>query len=73
MRKAIIVCAVLLCVSLFATIMSAAVCGGEIIKWGIECGIEHYEEYVQEKETNNIEEIIETTNTPETTSEEAVA
>ena len=56
MRKAIIVCAVLLCVSLFATIMSAAVCGGEIIKWGIERGIEHYEEYVQENETNNIDE-----------------
>ena len=45
MRKAIIVCVVLLGISLFATIVSAVVCGGELLKWGIECGIEHYEEY----------------------------
>lgn len=72
MRKAIIVCVVLLGISLFATIVSAVVCGGELLKWGIECGIEHYEEYIQEKETNDIEEIIETT-IPETTSESTAA
>ena len=73
MRKAIIVCAVPFGISLFATIVSFVVCGGELIKWGVEYGIEQYEEYKQEEELNNIDTMIETTIESGTISEDAAA
>lgn len=57
MKKAIITFVILFVISLFTTIVSFAVCGGELIKTGIEYGIEQYEEYKAE----NADEISETT------------
>lgn len=59
MKKAIITFAIIFLVSLFTAIVSFAVCGGELIKTGVEYGIEQYREYKAEKETeNNVMEII---------------
>ena len=60
MKKAIITFVILFCSSLFTTIVSFAVCGGELIKTGIEYGVEQYREYKAEQlETNNINDMIE--------------
>lgn len=61
MKKALITFVILLCISLFTTIVSFAVCGGELIKTGIEYGVEQYREYRAEANMNNIEEIVKTT------------
>lgn len=61
MKKAIITFVILFCISLFTTIVSFAVCGGELIKTGIEYGIEQYREYEAEENFNNINEVIKTT------------
>lgn len=53
MKKAIITFAILFLVSLFTAIVSFAVCGGELIKTGVEYGIEQYREYKAEKEIEN--------------------
>ena len=53
MKKAIITFAILFVISLFTAIVSFAVCGGELIKTGIEYGIESYKEYKAEKEIEN--------------------
>lgn len=53
MKKAIITFAILFLVSLFTAIVSFAVCGGELIKTGVEYGIEQYREYKAEKEFEN--------------------
>lgn len=60
MKKALITFVILFCISLFTTIVSFAVCGGELIKTGIEYGIEQYREYKAE-DVNNINQIIKTT------------
>ena len=61
MKKAIITFVILFCISLFTSIVSFAVCGGELIKTGIEYGVEQYREYKAEQlETNNINDMIET-------------
>ncbi len=60
MKKAIITFIILFCISLFTTIVSGVVCGGELIKTGIEYGIEQYREYKAEQfEMNNINDMIE--------------
>lgn len=60
MKKTLIIFAILFVVSLFTAVVSFAVCGGELIKTGIEYGIEQYREYKAENEnTNNVMEIIE--------------
>ena len=61
MKKAIITFVILFCISLFTTVVSFAVCGGELIKTGIDYGIEQYREYKAEENVNNINEIIKTT------------
>ncbi len=53
MKKAIITFAILFVISLFTAVVSFAVCGGELIKTGVEYGIEQYREYKAEKETEN--------------------
>ena len=53
MKKALITFIVLFVISLFTTIVSLAVCGGELIKTGIEYGVEAYKEYKAENETQN--------------------
>ena len=53
MKKAIIGFAVLFVISLFTTIVSFLVCGGELIKTGIEYGVEAYKEYKAEQEIEN--------------------
>lgn len=53
MKKAIITFAILFLISLFTAIVSFAVCGGELIKTGVEYGIEQYREYKAEKELEN--------------------
>ncbi len=60
MKKTIIAFAVLFIISLFTAIVSFAVCGGELIKTGIEYGVEKYHEYkAQSENENNIMEMIE--------------
>lgn len=60
MKKAIITFVILFCISFFTTIVSFAVCGGELIKTGIEYGVEQYREYKAEQiEMNNINDMIE--------------
>lgn len=60
MKKALITFAILFIISLFTAIVSFAVCGGELIKTGIEYGIEQYREYKSQSENeNNIMEMIE--------------
>ncbi len=61
MKKAMITFVVLFVISLFTTIVSFAVCGGELIKTGVEYGIEQYREYkAEQSELNNINDMIET-------------
>lgn len=60
MKKAIITFVILFGISLFTTIVSFAVCGGELIKTGIEYGVEQYREYkAEQSEMNNINDMIE--------------
>ena len=61
MKKAMIIFVILFCISLFTTFISFLVCGGELIKTGIEYGVEQYREYKSEEKVNNINEIIKTT------------
>lgn len=61
MKKAIITFVILFCISLFTTIISFAVCGGELIKTGISYGIEQYREFKETENVNNINEVIKTT------------
>ena len=44
MKKALVVFAILFAISLFTTIVSLVVCGGELVRAGIEYGKEVYEE-----------------------------
>ncbi len=53
MKKAIITFVIIFVLSLFTALISFAVCGGELIKTGIEYGIEEYHEYKQEQESQN--------------------
>ncbi len=53
MKKALITFIILFVISLFTAIVSFAVCGGELIKAGVEYGVKAYEEYKAEKETQN--------------------
>ena len=48
MKKALITFIILFVISLFTAIVSFAVCGGELIKKGVEYGIKAYEEYKAE-------------------------
>ena len=60
MKKTLIIFAILFVISLFTAVVSFAVCGGELIKTGIEYGVEQYREYKSQNEnTNNVMEIIE--------------
>lgn len=59
MKKALIALAILFFVSIFTAIVSFAVCGGELIKSGIEIGVNAYKEYKAENtELNNVTNII---------------
>ncbi len=58
MKKALITFVVLFVISLFTAIVSFAVCGGELIKTGIEYGVAQYQEYKATGE-NDITDIIE--------------
>lgn len=58
MKKALVSVVILFVISLFTAIVSFAVCGGELIKTGIEYGIEQYREYKSTGE-NDITDIIE--------------
>ena len=40
-------------ISLFTSIVSFVVCGGELIKAGVEYGVEAYREYKAEKDVQN--------------------
>lgn len=53
MKKAIIAFAILFVISLFTAIVSFVVCGGELIKTGVEYGIEEYKEYKAEQIIEN--------------------
>lgn len=53
MKKALITFIILFVISLFTAIVSFAVCGGELIKTGVEYGVKAYEEYKAEKGTQN--------------------
>ncbi len=58
MKKAIITFVILFVISLFTSIVSFAVCGGELIKTGIEYGIEQYKEYKSEESLNDVTAMI---------------
>ena len=58
MKKALVAVVILFVISLFTAIVSFAVCGGELIKTGIEDGVEQYREYKSTGE-NDITDIIE--------------
>ena len=58
MKKALVATVILFVISLFTAIVSFAVCGGELIKTGIEYGVEQYQEYKSTGE-NDITDIIE--------------
>ncbi len=58
MKKAIIAVVILFVISLFTAIVSFAVCGGELIKTGIEYGVEQYHEYKETGE-NDLTEFVE--------------
>ena len=53
MKKALIAFVVLFVISLFTSIVSFVVCGGELIKTGVEYGVEAYREYKAEKDVQN--------------------
>ena len=60
MKKALVATVILFVISLFTAIVSFAVCGGELIKTGIEYGVEKYHEYKENGgEINNIQDLIE--------------
>ncbi len=60
MKKAIITFVILFIISLFTAVISFAVCGGELIKTGIEYGVEQYQEFKAEgKDFDDILDIIE--------------
>ncbi|MGN0569860.1 MAG: hypothetical protein ACI4N4_05070 [Candidatus Fimenecus sp.] len=59
MKKAIIALVILFIISVFTAIVSFAVCGGELIKAGIEYGIGEYREHRTENAVNNLLTIIE--------------
>lgn len=60
MKKAIIALVILFIISVFTAVVSFVVCGGELIKAGVEYGIGEYREYRAEKTAeNNIISIIE--------------
>lgn len=61
MKKALIAFVILFVISLFTTIVSFVVCGGELIKTGIEYGKRVYEEQKSENQ-NNVMAIIEMPN-----------
>ena len=58
MKKALVAVVILFVISLFTAIVSFAVCGGELIKTGIDYGVEQYREYKETGE-NDITDIIE--------------
>lgn len=58
MKKALITFVVLFVISLFTAIVSFMVCGGELIKTGIEYGVAQYQEYKATGE-NDITDMIE--------------
>ena len=58
MKKALVATVILFVISLFTAIVSFAVCGGELIKTGIDYGVEQYREYKETGE-NDITDIIE--------------
>ena len=58
MKKALVTFVVLFVISLFTAIVSFMVCGGELIKTGIEYGVAQYQEYKATGE-NDITDIIE--------------
>lgn len=53
MKKAIVVFLIIFIISLFTSVVSFFVCGGELIKTGIEHGVEAYKEYKADKEIEN--------------------
>ncbi len=53
MKKTLITFVILFVISLFTAIVSFLVCGGELIKTGVEYGVEQYCEYKAEKELEN--------------------
>ena len=57
MKKALITFVILFVISLFTAIVSFAVCGGELIKTGIDYGIAQYHEYKETGE-NDITKLI---------------
>ncbi len=57
MKKTMITFVILFIISLFTAVISFAVCGGELIKTGIDYGIEQYREYKAEN-ANNVMEMI---------------
>lgn len=60
MKKTLVAVVILFVISLFTAIISFLVCGGELIKTGIEYGVEQYREYkAQSENENNIMEMIE--------------
>lgn len=58
MKKALVAVVILFVISLFTAIVSFLVCGGELIKTGIDYGVEQYREYKSTGE-NDITDIIE--------------
>lgn len=59
MKKAMVAVVILFVISLFTAVISFAICGGELIKTGIEYGVEQYREFKEEgKDFNDIIDII---------------
>ena len=58
MKKTMIIFVILFLISLLTTFISFIVCGGELIKTGIDYGVEQYREYKATGE-NDITDIIE--------------
>lgn len=53
MKKALIAVIILFVISLFTALVSFMICGGELIKTGVQYGVEAYREYKAEKESQN--------------------
>ena len=58
MKKALVAVVILFVISLFTAVVSFAVCGGKLIKTGVEYGVEQYREYKSTGE-NDITDIVE--------------
>ena len=58
MKKALVAFIILFVISLFTSIVSFAVCGGELIKTSVEYGVAQYQEYKATGE-NDITDMIE--------------